>query len=237
MRERIVGWIKEEVRKAKAGGAVVGMSGGVDSSLVAVLCKQALGPAVLGMLLPCHTDPVHVADAEEVARKFDIATLKIDLSSLYDHSVALLSADHEMAKANIKPRLRMTTLYYYSNRLNYLVVGTGNKSELMVGYFTKHGDGGVDILPIGGLLKSDVRRLASEVGIPERIINKPPTAGLWPGQTDEGELGISYDDLDTVLWALEEGKNETMPKGKVERVKEMIVRSSHKRRPPAMFQP
>jgi NAD+ synthase len=105
----------------------------------------------------------------------------------------------ELAKANLKPRLRMASLYFVANTMNYLVAGTGNRSELLVGYFTKYGDGGVDLLPLGGLVKSEVRRLARELGVPERIITKPPSAGLWDGQTDETEMGFTYEALELYL--------------------------------------
>ena len=137
-----------------------------------------------------------------------------------------------LAKANLKPRLRMLVLYYFANKLNYLVCGTGNKSEIMAGYFTKHGDGATDILPIGDLLKKEVRKLAKELGIPEHIITKPPTAGLWPGQTDEGEMGITYPELDDILERLENKRKQVLPKKKVDKVKEMIKSSEHKRQGP-----
>jgi NAD+ synthase len=126
----------------------------------------------------------------------------------------------------------MLLLYYFANKLNYLVCGTGNKSELMVGYFTKHGDGATDILPIGDLLKKEVRKLARRLGIPERIITKPPTAGLWPGQTDEGEMGITYPELDDILERMENRKSQVLSQDRVNKVKKMIKRSEHKRQGP-----
>jgi len=132
----------------------------------------------------------------------------------------------KLAQANLKPRLRMLTLYYLANRLGYLVVGSGNRSELEVGYFTKYGDGGVDILPLGNLLKSEVWELARYLGIPEEIISKPPSAGLWPGQTDEGELGISYEELDRYLMS---GEASAEVK---QRIEALSRSSSHKRCPP-----
>ena len=131
-----------------------------------------------------------------------------------------------LARANLRPRLRMASLYYFANRLNYLVVGTGNRSELEVGYFTKYGDGGVDLLPLGALLKRQVRALAAHLGVPAPIIEKPPSAGLWEGQTDEGEMGFSYADLDRYLAG---GK---VPAALGERIEAMRTASEHKRRPP-----
>jgi len=143
--------------------------------------------------------------------------------------------DSEIAAANLKPRLRMTVLYYFANTLNYLVVGTGNRSELEAGYFTKYGDGGCDILPLGGLLKTEVRRLAAELGIPDWVINRVPTAGLWEGQTDEGEMGISYEDLDGCLKAIKEGTEETVEKGKLEKTRRLVAKGAHKKAPPPVF--
>jgi NAD+ synthase len=128
----------------------------------------------------------------------------------------------------------MIVLYYFAKKLNYLVCGTSNKSELMAGYFTKYGDGGSDIVPLGDLYKTQVRKLATELKIPEKIITKPPTAGLWPGQTDEGEMGITYPELDDILNRLEKKKKQILPKAKVDRVKQMVESSSHKRQPPAI---
>jgi NAD+ synthase len=130
--------------------------------------------------------------------------------------------------ANIRSRLRMTTLYYLSNSLNYLVAGTGNRSELTIGYFTKHGDGGVDVLPIGHLFKSDVRQLARDLGIPQAIIDKPPSAGLWLGQTDEAEMGFAYADLENYLSRGPEGVSPALAL----RLERSIRASEHKRAMP-----
>jgi NAD+ synthase len=133
--------------------------------------------------------------------------------------------------ANLKPRLRMLTLYYFANKLNYLVVGTGNKSELTMGYFTKYGDGGVDILPLGDLLKTEINKLAAELGVPREIIDKPPSAGLWAGQTDEGEMGITYAELDKIL----SGEPKGILQEKIDLVKSREALSRHKRALPDIF--
>jgi NAD+ synthase len=127
--------------------------------------------------------------------------------------------------ANVKPRLRMTSLYFFANSLNYFVAGTGNRSEITLGYFTKYGDGGVDLLPIGHLLKSEVRALARELGVPNPVIEKAPTAGLWMGQTDEGEMGFSYEDLERYLVEGAPAVPETVAK----RIEELRRTSEHKR--------
>lgn len=230
-------WIGLQAKMAGARGAVVGMSGGLDSSVTAILCKRALGEDVQGLILPCHSDLADEEHARLVARLFDIRVDKIDLGPVLDMLLGCLPEDGEVPVANLKPRLRMITLYYYSNRLDYLVVGTGNKSELMTGYFTKYGDGGVDILPLGGLLKTEVRDLAKELGVPVEIMEKPPSAGLWMGQTDEGELGIAYEELDQALRSLESVHGH-QPEGEaLTRVSEMVSRSQHKRAPIPTYQP
>lgn len=211
----------------------MGLSGGVDSSVVAALARQAAGKSrVLALFLPCHSQKQDLRDARLVARKLGIKTKLLDLSGVYDALAKPLPSAPALARANLKSRLRMLVLYYFANKLNYLVCGTGNKSELMVGYFTKHGDGATDILPIGGLLKREVRKLAKELGVPQSIIDKPPSAGLWPGQTDEAEMGISYAELDDILGRLDAGRAQAVSQKKVDKVKSMIKRSEHKRQGP-----
>jgi NAD+ synthase len=235
MRKKIILWIKNQVKQAKAKGLVLGLSGGLDSCASAALAKEALGQErVLALLLPCHSQKVDLADAKYFARKFRIKTRAIDLTKVYDGLVNILPPADRMTQANIRPRLRMLVLYYFARKLNYLVCGTSNKSEIMAGYFTKHGDGAADILPIAGLLKSQVRELARELRIPEAIIAKAPTAGLWPGQTDEGEMGITYPELDDILSRLEKKKTQVLPGAKVKKVKQMIACSAHKRQRPAL---
>lgn len=214
----ICDWLQRNVKSAKCNGIVFGLSGGLDSAVVAGLGMQALPDGCLGVIMPCHSDPQDVEDAEAVARSFSLPTITYDLGPVYDehlanlrkllvpcvsargaHPVGGTGSKIRMAEANLKPRLRMTALYYYANVLGYLVIGTTNKSELTVGYFTKYGDGGSDLLPLGELVKTHVRELAEYLGVPRSIIDKPPTAGLWDGQTDEGEMGISYAELDRYI--------------------------------------
>ncbi len=235
--DEISAWIRERIEEAGARGAVLGLSGGVDSSVAAVLCKRAVSD-VLGLIMPIHSDPLDEEYASLLATKFDIPVRKVDLAPVYDLLAKILPGGARLPMANLKPRLRMTTLYYFANKESRLVVGTGNKSELMMGYFTKYGDGGVDILPLGGLLKREVRELARELGVPPQIIAKPPSAGLWAGQTDEGELGITYNELDEILSALEKGGDLTAYDGRlVERVKGQIALTQHKRAPLPIFEP
>ncbi len=233
MRKKIVNWLKKQVKASQAKGIVLGLSGGIDSAVVAALAKEAVGKDnVLALILPCHSQAQDMEDALLVSRELGITTETVDLSALYDAFIKAMPKGSRLALANLKPRLRMVTLYYFANTLNYLVCGTGNKSELLVGYFTKYGDGGTDLLPIGGLYKRDVRRLAAELRIPERIITKPPTAGLWPGQTDEGEMGITYNELDDILERMEKKRKQVFPRAKTDKVARMFKRSEHKRQGP-----
>lgn len=235
MKKKIVNWIRREVSSAGAEGIVMGLSGGIDSCLVAGLAREAVGKnKLLALILPCHSLKNDLADARVCARHLGIRTRTIDLSPVYDKFIKTLPSAGRLTQVNLKPRLRMTVLYYFANKLDYLVCGTGNKSELMAGYFTKHGDGATDILPIGGLLKRQVRALAKAMGLPQKIIDKAPSAGLWSGQTDEGEMGLSYAELDDILERIEKKKKQVVSKDKVDKVKRLIKNSEHKRQGPGV---
>ena len=200
--EKLVLWIRDKVLAAGCKGVVIGMSGGIDSSVLAVLCQRAFPDSTLGVIMPCGSQPEDKEHAHLVASKFSISMTEVVLDEVLNALLGVLPASKaspEMARANLKARLRMLTLYYMANQLGYMVAGSGNRSELAVGYFTKYGDGGVDFLPLGNLVKGEVRELARFLGVPDAIIDKPPSAGLWEGQTDEQELGISYDELDNYL--------------------------------------
>jgi NAD+ synthase len=198
--------------------------------------------------MPCHSAAQDEKDARLAASHFGIPTIRVDLASTYDKLLADLQAGMaqlppdasatppgEIADirarvplANVKPRLRMTTLYFIANTLNRLVAGTGNRSELTIGYFTKYGDGGVDVLPIGGLLKSEVRAMAIEMGVPESIVEKPPSAGLWVGQTDEAEMGFTYSDLESHIARGSDGVAPALAM----RIERLVRASEHKRTMP-----
>ncbi|MBI4319103.1 MAG: NAD+ synthase [Chloroflexi bacterium] len=235
--DQIVAWIQEQARLASRAGAVLGLSGGIDSAVVGALAKRALGDEVLGLIMPCHSSPDDEESAILAATKLGVRTERIDLTPVYDCFTAALQPGNGLALANLKPRLRMMTVYFYANDLGYLVLGTGNKSELTVGYFTKHGDGGVDVLPIGSLLKTQVRQLAIELDIPGEIIARPPSAGLWAGQTDEEEMGLSYEQLDSCIDAIENGRTSECDPAILSRVLAMRGTSEHKRVTPAIFKP
>ena len=234
--KEIANWIRDKVEEANSRGIVVGLSGGVDSSCVAVLSKMAMGDNMLGLIMPCQSDPQDEKLAGILAEKFDIKTERRVLDPVYEKFLEVLSSVDKNALSNLKPRLRMATLYYFTNSLNYLVAGTGNKSEIMVGYFTKYGDGGADILPLGGLLKTEVKELAKKLSIPEEIIERVPSAGLWEGQTDEGELSLRYEDLDKAIVAIERGKSKDFFSQEIiVKVTELIRASEHKRLPVPIY--
>jgi NAD+ synthase len=238
--EVICRFIRHRAGLAKASGAVVGISGGIDSAVVAALCVRALGKQrVLGLLLP---EERPTAEALLTVRWLDIPSRTVRIGPMANAVVkGGPKRPSQNALGNVKARLRMVLLYLEANQNGRLVVGTGNKSELLVGYFTKHGDGGVDILPIGDLYKTQVRALAEVLGVPESIRSLIPTAGLYPGQTDEGELGISYEKLDSILMGielrLERGqiaKRADVPLSEVERIAARVRSAVHKRHMPAI---
>jgi NAD+ synthase len=194
------------VAHAPAGGVVIGLSGGIDSALAARLAREALGPArVLGVLLPDTAYPTELLEETEAyGRSLGIATLRRPIEGVEAAVRAVLSEPSDrVALGNVKARIRMLLLYAIARDRGRLVLGTGNKSELLLGYFTKWGDGGADLLPLGDLYKTGVRDLAKALGLPAPIRERPPTAGLWEGQTDEGELGLPYERLDRVLVGFE----------------------------------
>jgi NAD+ synthase len=226
IKESLVNWLQTEVNNAGLKGAVVGLSGGIDSAVTARLCQLAFGENMLGVIMPCHSSSQDREDALKVAGEFGIEVVENDLSDIYDHFLANLKESGvkggRLAEANIKPRLRMTALYYYAQAKDYLVVGTDNWSELKIGYFTKHGDGGIDLAPLGSLVKNEVKKLAEVLEIPAEIIEKEPSAGLWDNQTDETEMGFSYQQLDQYILT---GEAEPEIKEKIEK---LSVKNRHK---------
>lgn len=248
--EKIVGFIREIVEGAKAAGVVVGLSGGVDSSLAVALCVRALGrERVLGVIMPTSFTPEQdVKDARELAERLGIKTELVEIQEISEAFFEELNykpedPEQKMPRANIIARIRMIVLYYYANCRNYLVVGTGDRSEALIGYFTKYGDGGADFMPIQHLYKTQVRELARHLGVPENLAYKPSSPQLYPGHKITDEVPLAYEKLDPVLVGLFDKKLpprevSQLAEVPVETVREILRRfkvSEHKRVSPPMI--
>ena len=225
-------WLHDQVSSAHAKGIVLGLSGGIDSSVLAALAREAIGrEGVLGVIMPCHSIPDDEADARLLADTLDVPFERVDLSGVFDALCGLVGGSlGPLTTSNMKARLRMVTLYAFAQSRNMLVCGTSNRSEYETGYFTKYGDSGVDLMPLAGFLKRDIRAMARELNVPERIITKAPSAGLYEGQTDESDMGFSYEVLDEYLAS---GMIDD-PEAK-DRIDVMRRRSEHKRKPIPIF--
>ena len=247
--EHITGFIRGQVEGAGVKGVVVGVSGGVDSATTLYLSVRALGGGrVFGLVMPDSTvtPKEDIDDAVELLRSSGVDFHVIDIAPIvdvYKSSIPIYDSEEgpdRVPVGNLRARIRMSLLYYYANKLGYMVVGTGDRSEILIGYYTKYGDGGVDILPIGVLYKSQVRRLALRLGVPEKVAMKPSSPRLWRGQLAEGELGASYEEIDLVLYSIFDLglKPEEVPgatgvdKRIVDLVLERYRASEHKRRMP-----
>jgi NAD+ synthase len=238
-------FIKDYVEKSGAEGIVLGLSGGIDSSTMAALSALAIGgDKVLGILLPEQEtyNPKDIEHAKLVAEKFGLKTETIDitttLKSIYS-TIPIFKPEDKLSKGNIKARTRMIYLYYYANRLSLIVCGSSDKSETMIGYFTKWGDVAADISPLMDLYKTQVRKLAQHIGLPKEITAKPASPALWPGQLAEEELGIKYETLDLILYGLEHfmkaeeiAKQMSIKKDLVDKIKKRWQVMEHKRRMP-----
>jgi NAD+ synthase len=240
---KIAKFIKDYVAKTKAKGAVVGLSGGVDSSTVAAISSLALGGKKVSGIMLFEKETRNAQDvkhAKLVARKFGTNTITCDITNTLEaiyKSMPLFDPVNKLCKGNIKARTRMIYLYYYANKMNMIVCGSSDKSEAMMGYFTKWGDIAADIWPLMDLYKTQVRALAQHIGIPKEIVTKPSTPALWPGQTAENELGIEYKQLDLILYGLEHfmetqeiARQLNLEPKFVERVKRRWLLAEHKRR-------
>ncbi len=227
-------WLQNEVKSAGASGIILGLSGGIDSSVLAALGREALGhEGVLGVIMPCHSIKNDEDDAVLLAETLNVKYMRVDLSDTFDALCSSIGSEiSTLSLSNIKARLRMVTLYAIGQSKNLLVCGTSNRSEYETGYFTKYGDSGSDLMPLVSFLKREIRAMAKILGVPEKIIAKAPSAGLTEGQTDEGDMGFSYDVLDEYLAT---GKIDDF--SAKEKIDAMHRRSEHKRRAVPIFRP
>ncbi len=231
----VVNWLKNKVEEAHCKGLVVGLSGGIDSSVCAALMVKAVADNALGVILPIKSNDADKRDAIELAEAIGINYVTFDWSDVHQtmfqqiaQGVTFDEKNRRLSDANLRARLRMSSIYTIANLKNYLVVGTDNAAELYTGYFTKYGDGGADILPLARLSKAEVYQWGAYLNVPERILQRAPSAGLWQGQTDEGEMGTTYDYIDAHL------RGESIPEKDLAIIEGMHRRSEHKRHTPAM---
>ncbi|MFP3162296.1 MAG: NAD+ synthase [Acidianus sp.] len=243
--EYIIRRISEYITESGKNGGIIGLSGGIDSSVTTVLLSKATQNYFILLMPSSSTPQKDMEDAKKIINmigannKYKIINIDPILESFKNE----IKTNDKLVLGNIKARIRMILLYAYAQIMNYLVIGTGDKSELLLGYFTKYGDGGVDILPIGDLYKTQVRELGRYLGLPEDIVTKPSSPALWEGQTAEGELGVSYDIIDAILYLRVEkmmdiesiAKDLQIDTEIVHKIDRMIKTSQHKRLPPEIF--
>lgn len=230
----IVAWLQQQVKQAKVKGLLVGLSGGLDSAVVANLIKRACPDHSLAVIMPIHSNPRDLEDANKTVEACSINNITIDVSASHEHLFGTIKTAMEakegwnetqsrISDANLRARVRMSTLYTIATNHQYLVVGTDNAAEWYTGYFTKYGDGGVDIQPIIDLTKQEVAEMATHLGIPTSVIDKKPSADLWDGQTDEEEMGTSYRYIDAYL------VGEEVPEADKKTIEALHRRTQHKR--------
>lgn len=249
IRSNIKKYLENYLIESKANFYVIGLSGGVDSSVAATLAADAVGgEKVIALIMPdsSSTPKDDIEDALYLAEKLDLKSNIVPIDKAVEAvstSIPFFDPLDHVALGNVKARVRMTILYYTANRFNGLVLGTSDRSELLLGYFTKHGDGGADLLPIGDLYKTQIRELAKYLGLPDKIASKPSSPRLWPGQKAENELGFKYEDVDQILYAVFDLNIEPsriseitgLPSELIEKVLKRVKATIHKRQPPPII--
>jgi len=247
--KKIINGIKEYIANTGINRVVIGVSGGVDSATTLTLAVRALGSENVTALImpdPMATPKEDIEDAQSLAKMLGVKVEYVEIGDIfnaYANSMPFFNLKAVKANGNLKARIRMCILYYYANVNNALVIGSSDKSEILIGYFTKYGDGGVDLLPIGDLYKTQVRQLAIGLGVPEKIAYKPSSPRLWPGHMAEDELGLCYEEIDIILYAYHDlGLSEdeivqrcNVSADKVKRVISMVRNSEHKRKMPPII--
>jgi NAD+ synthase len=246
--KKITDFIAIEVEKSGLNGAIIAVSGGIDSSLILALTVSALGPKrVRAITIPERdiTLESDITDVMHLTKQYDVTCDIVEITptlSALSKALPFYDPKDKLATGNLRPRTRMIVSYHYANALNMMVIGSSNKTELLSGYFTKYGDGGVDLLPLGDLYKCQIKQLARYMSVPQKIIDKTPTAGLWPGQSDEGEMGASYDTIDLILWGREKrlsaqeiSSEINVDISLVEKILTRVEKNEHKRRLPLIL--
>ncbi|MFA7161552.1 MAG: NAD+ synthase [Candidatus Methanomethylophilaceae archaeon] len=238
--DETIGFIRSSVEEVGCEGLVIGLSGGLDSAVTTKLCVEAIGAdKILNVFMPSRGTPAEDYKVTySLSREWGTEYRVIDIQPAVDALTAVLLSDTEapMERGNISARCRMIVMYNLAKKRNYIVVGTSNQSEIMMGYFTKFGDGACDITPLANMYKTEVRQMAAFLDIPQPILDRPPSAGFWVGQTDEDEMGIVYEKLDVILYGLEQGRSDKaisadtdVPIEKVREIREEVRRMEHKR--------
>ncbi len=246
--DQISNFIFENISKSGLNGSVVAVSGGIDSAVLLSLAVKALNPDnVWAITIPERdiTDERDILDVMQLTSQLNVTCDTVDITNIIHDFTKILpeyEKSDQVVKGNLKPRIRMIVSYYYANNLGAMVLGSSNKTEYLTGYFTKYGDGGVDLMPLASLYKCQIRELAEYLQIPQNIIDKAPSAGLWPNQTDEGEIGIDYDNLDLILYGNEQGMGATVIAKelnidicKVNDILGRVKRNKHKRHLPLIL--
>lgn len=234
--KKIIKFIRKTVKNSGAKGVVLGLSGGIDSALVAALSVKALGAENVhpfffyesGSNDSVEYDSIDFKDASQVCSQFNLQLQNINLSSVFSAAYSSLNHNSEnlISAGNLKSRLRMSLLYYYANSNNLLVIGTKNKTERLTGYYTKYGDGGVDLDPIADLYKTEVRLLSQHIGLPDSILLKAPSAGFWEEQSDEDDFGLRYEQLDYLLYVIEKNGSKHFPKSGSKNLKKILKKAN-----------